>query len=139
MAPSESVPAAIANGLPSAPPDFDDVGRAVEPNGHDNGCLDGTDTRPAGRNGPQQQSVEMPSARVLLVDGDPNVPASTTAMIEGFGHSTSRRHRPQTRSACSPQEIDLVLTNTRSRELSAPGLRPKLMRWLAGGHRHRLW
>jgi hypothetical protein len=41
MAPSESVPAAIANGLPSAPPDFDDVGRAVEPNGHDNGCLDG--------------------------------------------------------------------------------------------------
>ena len=42
MAPSESRPEAIADGLPSAPPGFEEVGRAVENNGHGDSRLDGS-------------------------------------------------------------------------------------------------
>src|SRR5215469_7374185 len=42
MAPSESLGEAVPDGLPSAPPGFEEVSRAVEPNGHSDGRLDGS-------------------------------------------------------------------------------------------------
>ena len=75
--------------------------------------LPASEARPAERQGPHPQTVETPLVRVLLVDDDPSVLASTAAMIEDLGHSAVVA-ASAAEAFCvlrSPQEIDLALTD----------------------------
>jgi signal transduction histidine kinase len=75
--------------------------------------LPASEARPAERQGPHPQTVETSPVRVLLVDDDPSVLASTAAMIEDLGHSAVVA-ASAAEALCvlrSPQEIDLALTD----------------------------
>ena len=69
--------------------------------------------RPAEQERPYPQPVETPPVRVLLVDDDPSVLASTAAMVEDLGHSAVEAASAAVALDVlrSTQEIDLVLTD----------------------------
>jgi signal transduction histidine kinase len=75
--------------------------------------LPASEVRPAEQERPHPQSVETPPVRVLLVDDDPSVLASTAAMVEGLGHSAVEAASAVVALDVlrSTQEIDLVLTD----------------------------
>ena len=73
----------------------------------------GSQTRPVEPEKPHAQPVEIPPVRVLLVDDDPSVLASTAAMVEDLGHSVVEAASAAVALDVlrSAQEIDLVLTD----------------------------
>jgi signal transduction histidine kinase len=75
--------------------------------------LPASEIRPAEQERPHPQPVETPSVRVLLVDDDPSVLASTAAMVEDLGHSAVEAASAAVALDVlrSTQEIDLVLTD----------------------------